>query len=271
MAPARHLRRRRADRRAGRHLPARRSTPDLTVNAQSAGILTVLVFGAGTDYALLLVARYREELRRHDDRHEAMAVALHRAGPAIIASGATVVVGMLVPAVRRDRTPPRASARSRRSASLVALAVMLTLLPALLVTVGRWVFWPARPHVGSAEPTTPRLLGPGRRPRSRGAPAPTWIVTALVLAVMALGIVQLDATGLTNKESFRGKPDVGRRRGGARRATSPPAAGTPVVVVSAADQAAEVDAAFADDRRHRRRQRDAAAAAGASVATSRAR
>src|SRR5262249_57985377 len=54
----------------------------LTVNAQSAGILTVLVFGAGTDYALLLVARYREELRRHEDRHAAMAEALHRAGPA---------------------------------------------------------------------------------------------------------------------------------------------------------------------------------------------
>ncbi|MBA3266567.1 MAG: MMPL family transporter, partial [Nocardioidaceae bacterium] len=67
---------------------------DLTVNAQSAGILTVLVFGAGTDYALLLVARYREELRRHDDRHEAMAEALHRAGPAIIASAGTVIVGM---------------------------------------------------------------------------------------------------------------------------------------------------------------------------------
>ena len=68
---------------------------DLTVNAQSAGILTVLVFGAGTDYALLLVARYREELRNHGDRHEAMALALHRASPAIIASGATVAIGML--------------------------------------------------------------------------------------------------------------------------------------------------------------------------------
>ena len=64
----------------------------LTVNGQSAGILTVLVFGAGTDYALLLVARYREELRRHEDRHEAMALALHRAGPAVLASGATVVL-----------------------------------------------------------------------------------------------------------------------------------------------------------------------------------
>ena len=90
----------------------------LVVNGQSAGILTVLVFGAGTDYALLLVARYREELRRHEDRHEAMAVALHRAGPAIIASGATVIVGMLLPAGRRDQLDPRASARSPRSASL---------------------------------------------------------------------------------------------------------------------------------------------------------
>src|SRR5206468_670895 len=67
----------------------------LTVNAQSAGILTVLVFGAGTDYALLLIARYREELRRHEDRHQAMAVALRRAAPAIIASAATVAVAML--------------------------------------------------------------------------------------------------------------------------------------------------------------------------------
>lgn len=66
---------------------------DLTVNGQSSGILTVLVFGAGTDYALLLVARYREELRRHDDRHEAMAFALHRASPAIIASAGTVSWG----------------------------------------------------------------------------------------------------------------------------------------------------------------------------------
>ena len=68
---------------------------DLTVNGQSQAILTILVIGAGTDYALLLVARYREELRRHDDRHEAMAFALHRAAPAILASASTVAVGML--------------------------------------------------------------------------------------------------------------------------------------------------------------------------------
>ena len=68
---------------------------DLTVNGQSQAIVSILVIGAGTDYALLLVARYREELRRHEDRHEAMAFALHRATPAIIASGGTVIVGML--------------------------------------------------------------------------------------------------------------------------------------------------------------------------------
>src|SRR5207253_8739613 len=68
---------------------------NLTVNGQSEGILGVLVIGASTDYALLLIARYREELRRHADRHQAMAVALRRAGPAIIASGLTVVAGML--------------------------------------------------------------------------------------------------------------------------------------------------------------------------------
>ena len=68
---------------------------DLTVNGQSQAILSILVIGAGTDYALLLVARYREELRRHEDKHEAMAFALHRAAPAILASAATVALGML--------------------------------------------------------------------------------------------------------------------------------------------------------------------------------
>ena len=89
---------------------------DLTVNGQSQAILGILVIGAGTDYALLLVARYREELRRHEDRHEAMAFALHRAAPAILASAATVVVGMLCLCFA-DLTRRPASARSSPSAS----------------------------------------------------------------------------------------------------------------------------------------------------------
>ena len=134
---------------------------DLTVNAQSAGILDVLVFGASTDYALLLVARYREELRRHDRRDAAMAEALRRAGPAIFASASTVIIALLVLLVAelqstKDLGPVLAIGVA------VSLLAMLTLLPALLVVVPRGVFWPYRPGYGSSEPTHSRTLGPRR-------------------------------------------------------------------------------------------------------------
>ncbi len=128
----------------------------LTVNGQSAGILVVLVLGAGTDYALLLIARYREELRRHEDRHEAMAVALRRAGPAIMASAATVIAGMLCLLVA-DSADISGLGPVAAIGIAVGLVAMITLLPALLVIVGRWVFWPVRPRFGSAEPTASGL------------------------------------------------------------------------------------------------------------------
>ena len=188
----------------------------LAVNGQSAGILTVLVFGAGTDYALLLVARYREELRRHEDRHEAMAFALHRAGPAIIASAATVIVGMLCLLFAETNSTAGLGPVAAIGVG-VALLAMITLLPALLVICGRWMFWPVKPQFGSAEPTTRGFWARvgnriARRPRM------VWVVTALVLGVLALGIVQLDANGLTNAESFTGTAGLGRRRGGRRPA-----------------------------------------------------
>lgn len=201
----------------------------LTVNAQSAGILTVLVFGAGTDYALLLVARYREELRRHSDRHEAMAVALHRAGPAIVASAATVAIGMLC-LLFAEMNSTSGLGPVLAVGIVVGLAAMLTLLPALLVLVGRWIFWPARPRFGSAEPSASGLWARvGERiARRRRA---TWAVTAAVLAAMAAGVVQLDATGLTNAEALRGHPDsiVGEQ---VLARHFPAGAGSPVVVVS---------------------------------------
>ncbi len=177
----------------------------LTVNAQSIGILTVLVFGAGTDYALLLVARYREELRRHHDRHEAMAEALHRAGPAIIASAGTVVLGMLcLLAAQMNSTQGLGPVAAIGVA--VGLLAMITLLPALLMIVGRWIFWPARPLEGSPEPTASGLWARtgnsiARRPRI------VWISTAVVLGAMCLGTLGLNAQGLTTAESFRGTPD----------------------------------------------------------------
>ena len=85
----------------------------VTINGQSGGILPVLVFGAGTDYALLLVARYREELRSHEDKHEAMRVALRTAGPAILASGVTVILALLTLSAGRGQRHRRARADRR--------------------------------------------------------------------------------------------------------------------------------------------------------------
>jgi putative drug exporter of the RND superfamily len=173
---------------------------DLTVNGQSAGILTVLVFGAGTDYALLLVARYREELRRHEDRHEAMAFALHRAAPAIIASAATVVVGMLC-LLFADLNSTKGLGPVLAIGISVALIVMVTLLPALLVMTGRWIFWPKRPAFGTEEPTATGLwakVGGWIAPK----PRKVWVGTAVILAVACLGIFKLDANGLSTEDSY---------------------------------------------------------------------
>ncbi len=118
---------------------------DLTVNGQSQAILGILVIGAGTDYALLLVARYREELRRHDDRHEAMAFALHRAAPALLASASTVIVGMLCLSLAELNSTAGLGPVLAVGVGVTVL-VMLTLLPALLVIFGRWVFGPRQEH-----------------------------------------------------------------------------------------------------------------------------
>ncbi|MFD6435485.1 MMPL family transporter [Streptomyces venezuelae] len=178
---------------------------DLTVNGQSAGILTVLVFGAGTDYALLLVARYREELRRHEDRHEAMALALHRAGPAVLASGATVVLSMLV-LLAAEMNSTSGLGPVAAIGVTVGLLAMLSLFPALLVIFGRWFFWPLIPHVGSPEPTERGLWArTGRRIDRR--PRLIWGVTAAALALLSLGLLQLRAEGLSNADAFTDKPD----------------------------------------------------------------
>src|SRR6187200_1202761 len=179
---------------------------DLTVNGQSQGILTVLVIGAGTDYALLLVARYREELRRHEDRHEAMAFALHRASPAIFASGMTVVLGMLCLLVA-EMNSTAGLGPVLAVGIIAALAVMTTLLPALLVICGRWVFWPFIPRFGTEEPTE---SGFWARAGRRIAPRPrmVWIITAGVLVFVALGALRLDTSGIPNDETYVAGHDV---------------------------------------------------------------
>jgi RND superfamily putative drug exporter len=111
------------------------------VNSNSTGILIVLMFGVGTDYCLLLVSRYREELHRVEDKHAAMARALRRAGPALLASGCTVIAAMLVLLLADT-----GSVKSLGPVSAIGVAGVLlaglTLLPALLTAAGRRGFWP---------------------------------------------------------------------------------------------------------------------------------
>ena len=215
----------------------------LTVNAQTAGILLVLVFGASTDYALLLVARYREELRRHVDRHEAMAFALHRAGPAIVASASTVAVGMLC-LVAAEMNSTRAMGPVLAIGVAIGLVAMLTLLPALLVIVGRWVFWPVKPTFGSAEPTETGFWARIGRSIAR-RPRVVWIATSAALGAMALGLLGLDTGVIANKDAFIDKPEsiVGEE---VLAEHYPAGTGNPVVVVTNADEADAVQAAFAD-------------------------
>ncbi len=216
----------------------------VTVNGQSAGILPVLVFGAGTDYALLLVARYREELRLHDDRHEAMSEALRRAGPAILASGMTVIAALLCLTLA-DVEGTAGLGPIGATGIAIAMVSMLTLLPATLVIAGRWAFWPFVPHVGdeAADETHGawRRIGEwiGRGPRR------VWIGAVAVLLLMTLGWLNAD-TGLTQTSGFR--DDVESVRGQNLIAESFPAgASAPVdVIVPDAEKAPAVGKALAE-------------------------
>jgi RND superfamily putative drug exporter len=172
----------------------------LVINGQTGGILLVLVFGAGTDYALLLTARYREELHRRRDAHEAMAVALRRAAPAILASAGTVIAGLLCLSVAQVNGTAGLGPVGAMGIA-VAVTAMLTLLPVLLLIGGRRAFWPFVPRYGDAE-----RAGEGfwRRLGERIAVRPrrVWLGTTAALAVLCLGLVTLD-DDLTSATSFR--------------------------------------------------------------------
>jgi putative drug exporter of the RND superfamily len=178
----------------------------VTINGQSGGILPVLVFGAGTDYALLLVSRYREELRHVDDKHEALRRALTTAGPAIFASALCVVCALLTLSVAEVNATSGLGPIGAMGVALAAL-FMLTLLPALLVVFGRRAFWPFVPHLGDAG--TDVTHGPWRRIGERIArrPRPVWLAGALLLLVLAAGILNVN-TGLTQANGFRDKVEA---------------------------------------------------------------
>ena len=222
----------------------------VTINGQSGGILPVLVFGAGTDYALLLVSRYREELRRHEDKHEAMRVALRTAGPAILASGLTVILALLTLSLAEVNGTAGLGPIGAMGV-FVAMVSMLTMLPALLVICGRKAFWSpffdTIPHVG--QQGTDETHGRWRRIGERVAASPrrVWVTGTVLLLVLASGVTQID-TGLTNSNSFRG--EVESVQGAAILARSFPSglSGLTNVIVPDRSRAAAVRAALEQRR-----------------------
>jgi RND superfamily putative drug exporter len=135
----------------------------VTINGQSSSIMSVLVLGAGTDYALLLVSRYREELHRTADKYAAMRTALESAGPAIFASALTVIAALLCLTIAKVNGTAGLGPIAAIGIACAALS-MLTLLPALLTIFGRRAFWPFVPHTPE---TAPRAEGISERARAR--------------------------------------------------------------------------------------------------------
>lgn len=162
-----------------------------TVNSQSTSILVVLMFGVGTDYCLLLVSRYREELHRVPDKHDAMERALRRAGPALLASGSTVIAAMLVLLLAETGSTNGLGPVSAIGVAAVLLAG-LTLLPALLTTFGRKGFWPRRASVECRpEEELARSRGLWRRfgDRVLQRPGAALAATVALFAVFSLGLL----------------------------------------------------------------------------------
>ena len=177
----------------------------LVINGQTGGILLVLVFGAGTDYALLLTARYREELHLHADKHDAMRIAVRQAGPGILASAGTVVAALLCLTLASVNSIAGLGPVGAMGVAVAALA-MLTVLPALLLIGGRRAFWPFVPRQdGEAGERAWRRGFWGRLgKRIERRHRPVWVATTLALALVALGTLTLD-TSLTTGNAFRGE------------------------------------------------------------------
>ncbi|MFI1416513.1 MMPL family transporter [Streptomyces sp. NPDC020731] len=177
---------------------------DVTITGQSGGIMTVLVLGAGTDYALLLVSRYREELRRHERPYDAMRAALRGCGPAILASSGTVAAGLLC-LLAADLNSSSGMGPVGTVGVLAALVAMTTLLPAVLVLLGRRVFWPLIPAFGSA-PKARRSLFAVMGTSAARRPAAVLAGGTLLLGALALGTLSLTGD-LKQEDSFTDRPE----------------------------------------------------------------
>lgn len=200
----------------------------IDLNGQSQGILSVLVLGAATDYALLLIARYREELHHHESRYEAMRVSLRGVFEPILASGSTVIAGLLV-LLLSDLSGNRGLGPVGAIGVAASMVTVLTLLPALLVVFGRWIFWPKIPKFDDVDEQLSGTWAKIGNAVERN-PKRIWISTALLLVIFAGFSFTLKADGLANTEAFTKRTDsvIGLERLGEH---FPSGEGSPVEIV----------------------------------------
>ncbi|SFQ58824.1 putative drug exporter of the RND superfamily [Amycolatopsis arida] len=213
------------------------------LNGQSQGILFILVFGAATDYALLLVSRFREELRDTEDRYRAIRVAWRATLEPIAASAGTVILGLLC-LLLSDLNSNRSLGPVAAIGIAAALLASTTFLPATLALTGRGAFWPFRPTLGSAHPEAGGLWG--RIARAVGArPRVTWLAATALLLVGVAFVPQLKASGTAQSDVFLTPVDsVAGQEALARH--FPAGAGSPTVIVADADRLDAVVAAARD-------------------------
>ena len=219
------------------YLLAKHGVIDLSGQAQ--GILSVLVLGAATDYALLLISRYREELHHYESRFDAMKAAYKGVFEPILASGSTVIVSLLV-LLLSELSNNRGLGPVGAIGIATSMITILTLLPALLVAFGRWIFWPRIPRfddVNSQLEGTWAKIGSGIQKR----PRKLWITTSVLLVVLAGFSTTLNAKGLSTADAFTKKQDsvVGLQLLGQH---FPGGAGQPTEIVIAQGDVASVTA-----------------------------
>lgn len=217
----------------------------IDVDGQSRGVLPVLVFGAGTDYALLIIARYREELHRCPRSIDAMRAALRGAIPPILASAATVILGMLC--LLASELSSNSGLGPVAALGVAGAAVTtIVLLPALLLVSGRWVFWPRVPHVDGLDPVSDGPWAKVAGMVSRRTTS-TAVGTGLVLVALSLLVTGLKAHGipqskivLTQVESATGQQALERH--------FPAGLGNPVDIIAPAEQVPAVLTALQADK-----------------------
>jgi RND superfamily putative drug exporter len=177
----------------------------IDVDGQSQGILSVLVIGAATDYALLLIARYREELHHHANRFDAMRAAYKGVWEPILASGSTVAIALLV-LLFSQLTNTAGLGPIGAIGIVVSMITILTLLPALLLLFGRWIFWPRIPKNDGDDHVLEGMWSKvgdsiGRNPRK------AWVISGSVLLIFAFASTTLKADGIGTVDTFTGKPE----------------------------------------------------------------